>query len=345
MRYKLYNTSQKAWDGMFTSILGATKSIYIEMYSFLDDTKKTHDFLDILRQKAQAGVEVVIIVDIYGSMSLKNEAVEGLRQAGVEFLYFSRWFRRTHRKILIIDERIAFLGGVNIVEETRNWFDLQIKLQGRIIVPVLRSFSYAYEMAGGEKESILSHRRAALAPRIKSWITDNLPGTAIKYRLSDYYRERIRLAKHKITIVTPYLMPPRWLIAHLDEASHRGVKIDILIPNDTDVKIINKINYYNACQLASVGVKFFLLPMMNHAKIMLIDGEEGVIGSQNLDILSFNWNIEVGVFFRQKKLVRDLDHIISAWRRASIELTNVDRHINLFDRLIMSTMRLFYRVF
>ena len=344
MRYKLYNTSQKAWDGMFKAMLGATNSIYIEMYSFLDDTKKTHDFLALLREKAQSGVEVVIIADVYGSSSLAGGAVDSLRSAGVEFFYFSRWFRRTHRKILIVDEKIAFLGGVNIVEETRNWIDIQIKLQGKIIMPILRSFAYAYEMVGGQKENILNYRRLALAPRIKSWITDTLPGTARKYRLNDYYRQRIMSAKKQIAIVTPYLIPPRWLIAHLDEACHRGVKVEILIPNDTDIKILNKINYLNACRLSELGVKFFLQPTMNHAKIMLIDDSEGVIGSQNLDILSFNWNIEVGVFFQQKNLVQDLSRLVAAWRQTSLELINPGRQVLFIDRALMSILKFFYRM-
>lgn len=345
MRYRLYTTSHKAWDGMFKAMATAVSSIYIEMYTFLDDTEKTHDFLTLLKDKARSGVEVVIIADVYGSLSLRSAAVEGLREAGAEFFYFSRWFRRTHRKILIIDNKIAFLGGVNIVEETRHWFDLQIELRGRIIFPILRSFAYAYEMVGGKKDSILHHRRLAFIPRIKSWITDNLPGTARKYYLNDYYKKRIIAAKRSLRIVTPYLLPPRWLIALLDDACRRGVSVEIMVPNDTDIKVVNKVNYLNACRLAALGVRFYLLPMMNHAKIMLIDGEEGVIGSQNMDVLSFNWNIEVGVFFRQKKLVQDLEKITEHWKKASIDFSAAKQKITIGDRFLIAVLKLFYPIF
>lgn len=345
MKYRLYTTSHKAWDGMFQVMSGAVSSIYIEMYTFLDDTKKTHDFLTLLENKARSGVEVVVIADVYGSLSLRSAAVDRLRQAGVEFFYFSRWLRRTHRKILIIDNKIAFLGGVNIVEETRHWLDLQIELRGRIVIPVLRSFAYAYEMVGGKKDTILSRRRSSIVPRIKSWITDNLPGTRYKYRLNNYYRRSLISAKKSITIVTPYLLPPRWLIALLDGAAKRGVDVRIMIPNDTDIKILNKVNYLNACRLTEVGVRFYVLPIMNHAKIMLVDGEEGVIGSQNMDLLSFHWNIEVGVLFRQKKLVADLQKIIDQWQRASVDFSMANRKITIFDRVVMAIMKLFFPIF
>ena len=136
---------------MFQAMAGAQKSIYLEMYTFLDDTQVTHNFLQLLKDKAAAGLEVVIIADAFGSSLLRPGAAEELRAAGVEFIFFNHWFSHTHRKILIIDNQIAFIGGVNIIEETRNWLDLQIKLQGRIIMPLLKSFAHTYGVVGGKK--------------------------------------------------------------------------------------------------------------------------------------------------------------------------------------------------
>jgi cardiolipin synthase len=345
MKYHLYTTSQKAWDGMFKAMSVAQKSIYLEMYIFLDDTQMTHNFLQLIKDKARAGLEVVIIADAYGSASLRSGAAEELREAGVEFIYFSHWFRHTHRKILIIDNRVAFIGGVNIYEAIRSWHDMQIRLEGKIISPLLKSFAYAYEMVGGKKESILKYSRLPLVQKIQSWVTDNLSVTTKRYYLNDYYKKRIIEAKSSIIIVTPYLLPPRWLIALLDDACRRGVKVEIIIPNDTDVKPINKVNYLNSCRLASLGVKFYLLPVMNHAKIMLIDGEEGVIGSQNMDVLSFNFNIELGVFFRQKRLVSDLDKVITQWKKTAISFDTPGRKIKLIDKILIAILRIFYPIF
>jgi phosphatidylserine/phosphatidylglycerophosphate/cardiolipin synthase-like enzyme len=84
---------------------------------------------------------------------------------------------------------------------------------------------------------------------------------------------------------------------------------------------------------------------MNHAKIMLIDGQEGVIGSQNMDILSFNWNIEVGVFFRQKDLVGDLDHIVSHWKKEAVPFAAHGRQIKFTDRILIAILKIFYPIF
>jgi len=345
MKYKLYTTSQSAWDGMFKAMLSAEQTIYLEMYIFLADTENTHNFLKLLIDKARAGLEVVIIADSYGSAHLDKGAVSELRAAGAEFIYFSHWFKHTHRKILIIDQKVAFIGGVNIEEKTRRWRDLQIKLSGRIIKPLLKSFAYGYEIAGGRRESVIKFSRRSLSKKIKSWIIDNLPATTKKYRLNNYYHKRVAQAKKSVIIVTPYLLPPRWLMVLLDEACRRGVKVDILIPNDTDVKPLNKVNFLNACRLFDLGVNFYLMPVMNHAKIMLIDESEGVIGSQNMDVLSFNWNIEAGVFFSQKKLVADLLRIVEHWKKESLVFENAGRRVKGFDKVLMIILKFFYPIF
>lgn len=330
---------------MFKAMAVAQKTIYLEMYTFLDGTQATHNFLKLLEDKARAGLEVVIVADAYGSSSLRDGSAEKLRAAGVEFHYFSHWLRRTHRKILIIDNKVAFIGGVNIYEEIRSWIDLQIELRGAIIKPLLKSFAYSYQMAGGRKESILKYSRLPLVQKIESWITDNLATTTNIYNLNNYYKKRIIEAKTSIIIVTPYLLPPRWLIALLDDACRRGVRVEILIPNDTDIKPVNKVNYLNACRLSTFGVKFYLMPSMNHAKIMLIDAAEGVIGSQNMDILSFSFNIEAGVFFRQKNLVNDLMKIIDHWKTSAVAFDAASRKIKWIDRLLIVILKIFYPIF
>jgi cardiolipin synthase len=345
MKYRLYTTSQKAWDGMFKAMTAAQKSIYMEMYIFLDDTQATHNFLGLLKDKASAGLEVVVIADAHGSSSLRAGAAEELKAAGVEFVYFSHWVRRTHRKILIIDNRIAFIGGVNIKEKIRHWHDLQIKIEGTIVGPVLKSFAFAYKIAGGKKESILKYSRQPLVKKIKAWVIDNYLGGGKLYNLNIYYKEKIKAALISVKIVTPYLLPPRWLLALLDDACRRGVNVEIIIPNDTDVKPLNKINYLNACRMSAFGVKFYLMPVMNHAKIMLIDDAEGVIGSQNMDILSFNLNMEAGVFFQQKRLVNDLKNIIEHWKQEAVYFEASNKKISLGDRFLIMIFKLFYPIF
>ncbi len=345
MKYRLYTTSQKAWDGMIKEIEKAKKTIYIEMFIFLDDTKNTHDFIGVLKKKALAGLEVVIIVDAYGSYYLKRSVVRELRESKVEFLYFSHWLRRNHRKIVVIDNEIAFLGGVNIKNKIRAWHDLQVKVSGNTVKPILKSFARSYYRCGGKKSSILKYNKKTIPKKIKSWVIDNWKQTTGAFQLNNYYKEKIGSAKFSIKLLTPYFLPPRWLIIILIAAVNRGVNVEIIIPKDTDVKSLNKINYLNACRLSAAGVKIYFASKMNHAKIMLIDENEGLIGSQNLDILSFNTNVEAGIFFQHKNLVKDLSKIFENWKKQSKELDLKKRTPSILDKLYIFFLRIFYPVF
>lgn len=345
MKYRFYTTSKKAWDGMLKSISEAKTSIYLEMYILLDDTTETHDFLGLLKDKARSGLEVIIIADAFGSRELKNSSINSLREAGVEFNFFSHLLKRTHRKILIIDNKTAFLGGVNIEEKTRDWRDLQLKLSGKIIKPIIKSFAYCYKMAGGKRVSVLQYNDHSFPKRIQSWLVDTWSNTQHSYFLSNYYRTKIIEAQKSITIVTPYLVPPRWLMALLDGAIRRGVFVEIIMPHNTDYRVLNKINYINTCRLTSLGVKCYFLPVMNHAKLMLVDDEEGVIGSQNFDFLSFGINMEVGIFFRQKNIISSLIHLLNKWKKESILFESKDHKASWWDNFLIFIFKFFYPIF
>lgn len=345
MKYKLYTTSHKAWDGMFQAMFKAKTSIYLEMYILSNDTNRTHNFFSLLKEKSLSGVEVVVIADIYGSFNLKNDLVKELREAGVEFIFFSHWLRRTHRKILIIDNKTAFFGGVNIKESIRNWRDLQIKVEGNVVKLALKSFANAYRRCGGKKENILHFSYTPLSKKIKSWVMDNWPATNKLYSLNSYYLKKISEAKFSISIVTPYLLPPRWLLVALDDACRRGILIEIVIPKDTDIKSLNNINLINACRLANIGVKFYLTKTMNHAKLMLIDNQEVVVGSQNMDILSFGVNFEAGIFSRQAKLVSDIRAIVDKWKDEAEMLSVNDRKLGFFNKILFHFYKIFYPIF
>lgn len=345
MKYRFYTTSTKAWDGMLKAISLATKSIYLEMYIFLDDTNLTHDFLGLLKTKANSGVEVSLVIDLFGSHQLKSSSVKELKEAGVEILFFSHLLRRTHRKILVVDNKVAFIGGVNIEEKTRYWLDLQMRLEGKIIKPIIKSFAYSYKMSGGQKSSILKYNDYSFPQKIKGWLVDNWSNTQHSYYLNNYYKNKILEAKKSIQIVTPYLLPPRWLLALLDSAVRRGVLVEIIMPQDTDYVLLNKVNHLNSSRLTAIGVKCYFLPTMNHAKLMLVDDEEGVVGSQNLDILSFGPNMEVGIFFRQKNMINSLISLLDKWKRESELFSGLERKLSLGDYLLIGILKFFYPIF
>lgn len=345
MKYRLYTTSQKAWDGMFKAIQGSKESIYLEMYILSSDTNRTHNFFALLREKAKAGLEVVVIADSYGSWSLKPKIIDELRNDGVEFIFFSHWLKRTHRKILIVDKKIAFLGGVNIKEDSRNWKDLQIRIEGAPVKLLFKSFANSYRRCGGEKDSVLKYSYTTLSKKIKNWVLDSWPSANKLYSLSSYYKKKISKAKDLLQIVSPYLLPPRWFLREIDNACQRGVKVEMIMPKNTDIKSLDKLNYINAHRLSRVGVKFYFGKQMNHAKLMLIDNKEVAIGSQNIDFLSFDFNYEAGIFSQQKDLVNDVSKIIEKWKKDSVPFKGGNKEMKFFDKIIFSIYKVIFIMF
>lgn len=324
---------------MLEAIVQAEKSIYLEMYIFLDDTAASHNFIGKLQEKAREGVRVVIVADAFGSNALKKGVADSLRRAGAEFIFFSHWLRHIHRKVLIVDEKTAFIGGVNIGKRFREWHDLQLRLHGRIVGRLLKSFAYTYEMAGGKNAKVLNYRESRFTAKLRFWLVEHWPIRNV-YSLRRHYVKKITQAEKRIQIVTPYFTPPRWLISLLDDAVRRGVEVEILIPRKVDWGIMNRLNYHYMHKLSSLGIKFYLAKGMNHAKLLIIDGKEGLLGSQNVDLLSFNINAEIGLFFREKKLLRELAAVFGEWKRDSSEFRASRYRRRLADYAIFTLLKI-----
>jgi cardiolipin synthase len=316
MRYHFYTTSEKAWRGMLFGITGAKKSIYLEMYIFRNDTVG-YDFLSELETKAHEGVCVIVILDAFGSYALSSATIDRLRKSGAEVLFASFWFRRLHKKVLIIDDTTAFVGGVNISHAFARWKDLQVRLRGKIVHSLLRSFARMYHECGGKNPIFEKPERTPILTKARLWLIEHGIGGK-RYGLRKHYEKYIDEAEHSVILVTPYFIPRRWLIARLHQAVLRGVSVEIITPEHTDYKIIDRINYYYLGLFTKLGAQCFLSHGMNHAKAMLVDSRVGTVGSHNLDSLSFDWNAEIGVFFDNPGMVRRLHKIIEKWKKATI---------------------------
>ncbi len=344
MRYRFYSTTEKAWDAMFEAISEARESICLEMYIFVDNTPR-HAFIEALKRKAREGVRVKVIIDSFGSSELSREAIDEIRRAGAELMLFSRWFRHTHKKLLVVDEKVAFVGGVNIHRLFLKWKDLQIRLEGTIVNSVLCSFARTYVMCGGKDPSVarFCERRTKLAERARIWFLEHQPPKG-KRLIKKHYRSAIARARKSIVIVTPYLFPRRWMVALLHQAVLRGVKVEMILPRRTDHRLFTKTNFFYISSLASTGIDFYIQNDMNHAKVLLVDGKEGVVGSQNLDILSFDYGIEAGVCFREKEMVEDLKGIIEEWKADSVPFDPSMYREKWIDFLIAPVIRLFQTI-
>ncbi|HAR99924.1 MAG TPA: hypothetical protein DEA89_00880, partial [Candidatus Moranbacteria bacterium] len=135
-----------------------------------------------------------------------------------------------------------------------------------------------------------------------------------------------------------------WLISLLDDAIRRNVRVEILIPKKVDWRIMNLLNYRYMRALHPLGITFFLSRKMNHAKLLIIDGEEGLIGSQNMDLLSFQLNSEVGIFFKEKALLDELAITIRKWKQNSEIFKPQKYKMKFIDYVILTLLKILYPI-
>ncbi len=346
MNYKFFTNSERAWKSMFEAILSAKKSIYMEMYIFNNDIKD-FDFSKLLREKAAQGVQVKIILDSLGSAGLEGKVIDELQEAGVEILSLSYLLHRMHRKVLVVDERIAFVGGVNIYKASRFWNDLMVRITGNLVQKVVMSFSKAYANAGGVSSVLRDKNIKNKKTKVNTWVIDHTP-VREKFSFKRIYRKYLNKAEKNIVLVTPYFIPKRWLSAVLHQAVLRGVDVEILIPKNTDRYLFNRVNYFYIYKLSKLGIKFYIEKEMNHAKAMIIDNKEAMVGSQNLDFFSFDLNSEVGVFFKNSEAVEKLIEITNEWRKDATLFDYKTYKPKWFDYIvspIINIFNLFSRIF
>lgn len=327
---------------MLAAIERAAECIYLEMYVFEDDNIG-NDFIDTLARKAEQGVKVIMVIDAFGS-SVSDVSFDRLRAAGGEVLYFSHWFRRTHRKILIIDEKDVFIGGVNIADRFGRWKDLQVFIASPTIARnVLSSFVKVYRECGGKDPGFAASSANGVFTEKRSWFYTHNIGSR-KKALRKIYERHIAKAERSITLVTPYLVPHRWLIARIHAAILRGVKVELLVPKHTDHWYVDRANLHFLDLFTKAGARCYLTPEMNHAKAMLIDDREGTVGSQNLDALSFDWNAEAGVFFEEPDMVDDLKRIFDNWKAKAELFVPEKEEMRWYDPIVFLLLSLYRSV-
>ncbi len=321
--YKIYSTSKQAWDAMHRAILGAEKSIYWELYIFVDD-EAGKPFFDLLEKKASEDLDVKLIVDYWGSFGLSRKRIASLKKAGVDVKLFSerklryrglwkRFITINHRKILIVDEQIGFIGGVNIQSNMEDWLDIQVELKGKAVRSLLRSFAKQYIICGGKKSKVkhLFKYKFRVESDKFDFIYDD--SSDKRSRMRKKYSEALLRARERVVLFSPYYFPDKKFIYALWKARKRGVKIDLLIPFRSDVKVANYAMYGWFSLLKKMGVKIHMTSGMMHGKGMIVDDDLAIVGSSNLDQTSFYDNYEANVQIRDKRLIRNLKSVVHKW--------------------------------
>jgi cardiolipin synthase len=335
--YKFFRLSSDALNAKYEAILSSKKSVYWEIYAFIDDAAGNR-FIDILCEKASKGIEVKIIIDALGSFELSGSAVDRMISSGIDVVFYNklfkglnflgmlrRFWRRNHRKVLIIDEEVVFIGGVNVWGESLNWNDLHVKLTGKMVVPLLRSFAQTYIKAGGAKHRVEHLKKRKFMKELEEFKQKCIflmysPALFGKSLSRKFFFEHLAQAKKKFSLMTPYFVPDKKFVGLIKEAVSRGVEVNLFLPIHPDWKFLYFVArfYYNLAKKA--GANLFLSTKMNHGKAMLSDETVGFVGSVNFTRRSFYYNEESGLVIKDSDMLRDLNAIFDDIKSVSVDL-------------------------
>ena len=312
-----YFTGKEALDAMYNAIQQAESHIHLQSY-IIENDRIGKKFANLLMAKAQEGVEVRVIYDGVGSISLKKDFVEQMESSGIEMLCFakvrlllptSKVNYRNHRKILVVDGKVGFLGGVNIADryyygnEQGEWHDTHIKVIGESVVSLQASFFLdryfilnrkirkrkkyfpqldIHAAEGGDSERKIAIQTVACGPD-SSWAS-----------IMQCFFSAITVARKHIYIVSPYFTPNESILNAIKIAALGNIDVRIMLPDKSDTRLAHYSTMSYISELLEAGVKIYLFKKgFNHSKVVCIDGEVSIVGSANMDMRSFEHNFEI----------------------------------------------------
>lgn len=339
-RVELLSNGVEIFPAMLGSIRGARGSVNILSYVYWTGDI-AREFAHELSAAARRGVEVRVLIDAYGGRKMDPALVEQMRAAGCEFAWFHplswynlrRFNNRTHRKVLVVDGRIAYTGGVGIAEEwtgnaqdPQHWRDDHFRLRGPVVRYLQGSFAENWRQATGEV--LAGDRMFPPLQQIGQARTVPLsisPAGAVS-KMTFVYWLLFNSAREEVTIVTPYFVPDPELETSITAAARRGVRVTLLVPGphqDSKLAGYAAMTYYR--RLLEAGVRVFeYQPTMLHSKLAIVDDAWAVVGSPNFDSRSFELNYEVAMAVYDRQFAEVLNASIAADLRRSREITMDD---------------------
>ncbi len=314
------------YPAMLQAICQATRSINMELYIF-QPGQIADQFVAELSAKARQGIRVTIVVDAIGSLSLWGRPVRRLRKAGcrIESYQRLRWYslarlnNRTHRELLIVDGKTAFVGGAGIADWWvypsfkrlrwhKPWRDTMARLEGPVVAALMGVAAENWLeccgeiLTGPDYFPNLTAAGDATAFVVKSSPSDRATASRVTFQML------MEAADHSIHISTPYFLPDRALRRALLESARRGVGITVIVPGrKTDQKWVRLASRRMWGQLLEAGVRIFeYRETMTHMKLLVADELWSVLGTTNIDNRSFEHNDEVNVAMRDRGLAARL---------------------------------------
>ena len=319
---------QQTFDKIIEAIEKARHHIHMEYYIFADD-KIGNKLKDILIKKRQEGVEVRIIVDDVGSWGLTRKFFRELQANGIEIYPFmevrfprftSRVNYRNHRKIIVIDGKTGFIGGINIADRyiegmkgLGHWRDTHLHIGGDAATTLQVIFAADWYFI--TKQNLYGYRYfppLSDAPGVPVQVSASGPDYSWK-SIEQGFFAAITTARKRIHIVTPYLMPPPELKMALKTAALSQVDVRIIIPEKSDASLSKWCSFSYVEELLEAGVRiYFYQKGFIHSKYLLVDDSISSVGTSNFDFRSFETNFEANAFIYQKEFTSELEeHFLS----------------------------------
>lgn len=340
------------FPSLLRDIAQAKSHIHIDVYIFEDDSLG-QVIADALIQKAREGVEVRVIYDDVGCWSVKNSFFERMREAGIEVAAFlpvrfpsftSKANYRNHRKIIVIDGLIGYIGGMNIAlryvkgiksgerrestkEKNMPWRDTMTRIEGGGVYSLQRAFLIDWYFVD---RTLLSNRKYYPAPATQYSFPSSLLQTVTSSPISPYpeimqgYVRLILSARKYVYIETPYFLPTDAVFLALKTAVATGVDVRLLVPHKSDVKITEWATRSYLREAMSAGIQVSLYDAgFLHSKLMVCDDQVCTCGSTNIDFRSFENNFEANTFFYDANLSCRMRDIFLTDERQSTRLSTL----------------------
>lgn len=310
---------------MLEAISAARKHVHLETYILRAD-EVGQRFKAALIERAQAGVVVRLMYDSIGSFGLSSSFVAELENAGVIVVVYHPvapwrprwgWNRRDHQKILVVDDVVAFTGGINIGDEYTpveegggGWYDMHARIEGPAVHDLARVFQKTWDSAGGPvfpRTRMTDFVPLRSSPLSYVQVISNI-GVFTRSRMRQAYLHAIHRAERTIRVMNAYFIPDIGLRHAFARAVRRGVAVTVIVPSTSDVPAVYYASRHLYARLMRGGVRIFEWPdRMMHAKVGTIDGVWSTIGTFNLDRRSFFHNLEVGLITIDRALAKGLE--------------------------------------
>ncbi len=353
----IFTDGVSKFEALKNDLRNARHSIQLQYYIFLDD-KLGKEIAEILEAKAKEGVIVKVLYDHVGSFSADNSFFRKMKEAGVDpHPFFKVTFPqlanrinwRNHRKIVVIDSEIGYIGGMNIADryidglpDGEVWRDTHFRVQGDIVES--RVYSFAIDWNFLKKQPELPRFKPAAAERSNNTgiqLVTSGP-TESWNNLSMVFLKAISSARKSILIQTPYFLPTDTLLYALQTAALAKIDVRIMMPEKTDSVLLHYASFSYITQCLKSGIKVYLYePGMLHAKAMIVDDDFVTAGSTNFDFRSFENNFECNLLIYDSAINRQMRDIFFNDLRYCRKITLQQwRKRKLHQRFLESLLRL-----